>query len=337
MFFKKVDLISPPTGLFFRGGSHTSIFAGILTLLSYALICFFAMRYILEFVNRKKPSAYYVNRYIEDAGIYNFNSTSFFHYIYLTEKKNKDNIQFDFDSFRIIGFNSKTYSTFLIQNPPSYEKFEHWIYGLCNTETDGKDIEEIIKLSDLSKAACLRKYYNPETKIYYDINNPKFKAPKLEHGMANENYTFYGIIVERCKDDNLRKLAGYGQCKDKNSINELISSSIINIDILDHYPDVLNYNNPFQKYFYTINSMLYEKNFISNDLTFDPALIKTNYGIVFDNSRTQYTYVFEENVRIINNEAFELYDSDGKKIYGENGTVLTKSSGFVSSFTLYEK
>ena len=153
--------------------------------------------------------------------------------------------------------------------------------------------------------------------------------------MAHDNYVFYGLMIERCKNDNLRKLAGYGSCKDNKYIDELINSHVINFDILDHYPDVLNYKNPYQKYFYSLNSLLYKNSFIANELTFNPVLIKTNYGIVFDSSKTQYTYVFDENVRITNNRHYELYDDEGNKIYDENGNVKTESSDLVSTFTLY--
>lgn len=125
MFISKFDLITPPIGLHFRGkGSHSSIVSGIITLLAYIIIVYFAFRYSLEYVKKKKPTAYYVNRHVEDAGIYIFNSTSFFHYIFLTNKRSREIIEFDFDSFRIIGFTNKLYATFMNTNA-KYELFPH--------------------------------------------------------------------------------------------------------------------------------------------------------------------------------------------------------------------
>ena len=283
MFISKFDLLTPPIGLHFRGkGSHSSIFSGIITLLAYLIIIYFAVRYSLEFIKKKNPTAYYVNRQIEDAGIYNFNSTSFFHYIYLTTKKEREIVDFDFDSFRIIGFNTKGFQSFLSAHPLKYENAEHWIYGKCDIDTDVKDIKYLINIEEFSNVACLKKFYNQTTKKYYDINDTNFVAPKLLHGMTNKNYTFYQIIVERCKEDNLRNLSGLGACKSNDEIENSIENYWINIKILDNYPDVLNYNHPFEKYIFSLTSMIYTKSFIANDISFNPSLLKTNYGIVFD-------------------------------------------------------
>ena len=336
MFISKFDLITPPIGLFFRGkGSHSSIISGIITLLAYLIIIYFAIRYTLEFVKKKKPTAYYVNRNIEDAGIYNINSTTFFHYIFLNTKRKREIIDFDFDSFRIIGFSSKSYQTFLSNDPLKYEDVGHWIYGKCNLDTDAKDIKDLINIEEFEKSACIKKYYNFTTKTYYDVNDKNFIAPRIEHGMSNNNYSFYGVIVEKWKDDDLRKLSGLGPCKSKDSIDNIIKSSIINLKIIDNYPDVLNYKHPFKKYFYSMNSILYTNSFIANDINFNPALLKTNYGIVFDRSRIKYTYMFDEIIKVLNDEEYTLLDDEGKKIYDENGKEITISSGFVATFNIY--
>ena len=153
--------------------------------------------------------------------------------------------------------------------------------------------------------------------------------------MSNDNYSFYGLIVEKCKDDDLRKLSGLGPCKSKDSINNIIKSSIINLKIIDNYPDVLNYKHPFKKYFYSMNSILYTNSFIANDINFNPALLKTNYGIVFEISRIKYTYMFDEIIKVLNDEEYTLLDDEGKKIYDENGKEIRISSGFVSTFNIF--
>ena len=158
-------------------------------------------------------------------------------------------------------------------------------------------------------------------------------APKLVHGMTNENDTFYQIIVERCKEDNLRNLSGLGACKSNDEIENSIENYWINIKILDNYPDVLNYNHLFTNYFYSINNGLYKQSFTSIDINFNPALLKTNYGIVFDRARTIYTYMVDSGIRVANNEVIELIDDEGKKMYDENHEIKTKSSGlFLPSF-----
>jgi hypothetical protein len=338
MFLSKFDLITPPIGLFYRGkGSHSSVISGIITLLAYLIIIYFAVRYSLEYIKKKKPSAYYVNRHIDDAGSFNVNSTSFFHYLFLSTKRNREIIEFDFDSFRIIGFNSINYQAFLSAHPLKYENTDHWIYGKCDIDIDAndEDTKNLIPIQEFSKAACIKKYYNPANKAYYDVNDKNYVAPKIEHGMSNENYTFYSFIIEKCKDDDLRKLAGLGSCKNKDAIDSILKSSFINIKILDNYPDVLNYNQPFKKYLYSTNSLLYTDSFISNSINFNPALLKTNYGIVFDRSRIKYAYMFYETLKVMNDEAFSLVDEEGKKLYDENGKEITKSTGFIATFDIF--
>ena len=338
MFLSKFDLITPPIGLFYRGkGSHSSVISGIITLLAYLIIIYFAVRYSLEYIKKKKPSAYYVNRHIDDAGSFNVNSTSFFHYLFLSTKRNREIIEFDFDSFRIIGFNSINYQAFLSAHPLKYENTDHWIYGKCDIDIDAndEDTKNLIPIQEFSKAACIKKYYNPANKAYYDVNDKNYVAPKIEHGMSNENYTFYSFIIEKCKDDDLRKLAGLGSCKNKDAIDSILKSSFINIKILDNYPDVLNYNQPFKKYLYSTNSLLYTDSFISNSINFNPALLKTNYGIVFDRSRIKYAYMFYETLKVMNDEEFSLVDEEGKKLYDENGKEITKSTGFIATFDIF--
>ena len=338
MFLSKFDLITPPIGLFYRGkGSHSSVISGIITLLAYLIIIYFAVRYSLEYIKKKKPSAYYVNRHIDDAGSFNVNSTSFFHYLFLSTKRNREIIEFDFDSFRIIGFNSINYQAFLSAHPLKYENTDHWIYGKCDIDIDAndEDTKNLIPIQEFSKAACIKKYYNPANKAYYDVNDKNYVAPKIEHGMSNENYTFYSFIIEKCKDDDLRKLAGLGSCKNKDAIESIVKSSFINLKILDNYPDVLNYNQPFKKYLYSTNSLLYTDSFISNSINFNPALLKTNYGIVFDRSRIKYAYMFYETLKVMNDEEFSLVDEEGKKLYDENGKEITRSSGFIVAFEIY--
>lgn len=45
--------------------------------------------------------------------------------------------------------------------------------------------------------------------------------------MSNDNYSFYSVIIEKCKDDNLRKLAGLGACKNNDTIDSIIKSIVL--------------------------------------------------------------------------------------------------------------
>ena len=71
MFFKKCDLISPSITLYFKGESiHSSIFSGVLTIVSYLTIFSFSIYYTIGFIYRSNPNIYFYTRYVEEAGIW---------------------------------------------------------------------------------------------------------------------------------------------------------------------------------------------------------------------------------------------------------------------------
>ena len=143
-----------------------------------------------------------------------------------------------------------------------------------------KNYGHLIPEEERENSACIRKYYNPNTKKYYDIKDKKnFIWPNLAHGMSSNNYTYYGLIVEKCKDDELRALSGFGNCKNNEEIDNYITSNAIVLKFIDHYPDVLNYKEPFTKYFYSISNLLYQTSYTINHVNINPAMIKTQNGI----------------------------------------------------------
>ena len=212
MFLKKFDIVSPPITLYYKGDSmHSSIFSGILTIIVYIIIFIFGIFYALEFINKKNPTAFFFNKYIEDTGIFPLNSSSLFHYIQLRTTLEKDEDSIDFNSVRIVGIQGITIDNFPSTN---LESVPHWIYRLCNNTTDTKGIGYLITSETYLNCACIRKYYNPNTRKYYDTQSKDFVWPILAHGMSNQNSKFYGLIVEKCKNDNLRTLSGLGSCND---------------------------------------------------------------------------------------------------------------------------
>ena len=135
MIFKEIDFLSPQITLFYKGSlSHSSITSGILSLISFIIIIIFAIYYSLDFLKWQNPKAYYFIRFVDDAGVFPINSSSFFHYISLYHK---NEIQpFDLYTLRVIGF--ETYYSDYIYNK-NLSQFNHWIYGYCNFEKDVND------------------------------------------------------------------------------------------------------------------------------------------------------------------------------------------------------
>ena len=230
MFLKKFDIISPPITLYFKGDSmHSSIFSGILAIVVYLIIFIFGVYYALEFIYKTNPTAFFFNRYIEDAGLFPLNSSSIFHYINLSNTLDQISEPIDFDMVRIIGVEDIT-----INNYPfaDLKKVPHWLYGLCNNQTDTEGIEYLIESEEYFSCACIRKYFDPNTNQYYDTNHKKFKWPSVAHGMSNSNKIYYGIIVEKCKNDDLRTLSGLKYCKESEKIENYIYAQVITIYLI---------------------------------------------------------------------------------------------------------
>ena len=81
MLLKNIDMLSPEITLYQRGKkSHSSTFSRILTLVSYLIIISMGIYFSLDIIQRKNLSAFYFNRFVEDAGHFPLNNKSMFHF-----------------------------------------------------------------------------------------------------------------------------------------------------------------------------------------------------------------------------------------------------------------
>ena len=105
MFIKQLDYLSPTVTFYHKGFlSHSSILSGILSIISMALILAVAIYFSLDIIQRKNPTSFYFNRFVDNAGIFPLNSSSFFHFISISsDLGDLRNQGVDFKSFRIIG------------------------------------------------------------------------------------------------------------------------------------------------------------------------------------------------------------------------------------------
>lgn len=296
MFFKKLDMISPPITIFYKGNStHPSIFSGILTLMVYFVAFYFGIRYSIEYIRHQNPQVYYYNRYIEDAGNFPVNSSQIFSFVQVLDTASNTPAPIDFDSVRIIGLET-TVDLYKLNN--NLSEYNHWLYGRCNNSSDTDGISYLIDFDYFTESACIRKYYNKEDKKYYDTNDEKFIFPNILHGCSHPDRTFYGIVFEKCRNDSLKFLADGQYCNTKEHILKYIQRSSINLQLIDNYADVLNYENPFTKYFYSISNGLFEESYTTNHLNFNPATLITNDAILFDNDRKSLAYIFQQNEKV---------------------------------------
>ena len=294
MFIKQFDMLSPPITLNYKGESkHSSIFSAILTLIAYSIILAAGIYYALIFINKESPTAYFFNRHVDDAGIFPVNASSMFNFLQLY-KTDGSPVPTDFNKIEIIGTNVDIDS---YVNDRDLSKYNHWIYGQCNNDSDTEGISYLIDQDSFTECACIRKYYDKETKQYYDSTDKNFKWPSVQHGSSNPNVVFYGVFMKKCENTELRKK--YGEtCSSKEEIDKYLEHTFLIFRIIDHYADVLDYKKPFTKYIYAISSGIFEGSYTINHLNFNPALMQTHNGIFFDNIVEEPAYFFTLNEKI---------------------------------------
>ena len=190
MWLKKLDWLSPPITLYYRGeGSHVSIYSGLLSIVLYTIVIVATFYYALNFINREDPKAYFFNRYIEDAGSFPLNSTQMFHFIQLSDFKTNLKVPVDLSAFRIVGFDDVQAGEYK-DDPEIVKRKDHWIYGNCNNDTDTEGISYLINQDYYTESACIRKYYDKNKQKYYDTTDPNFRWPILLKGCSNPERTY---------------------------------------------------------------------------------------------------------------------------------------------------
>jgi hypothetical protein len=291
MIIQNLDFLSPKITLFFKGRhKHSSIFSGLITILSYSLIVASIIYYTLDFIDRSNPTIYFFNRFIEDTGAYPLNESSLFHYISLISASKNKTIIYDFNSIRIYGI-IRTLDSYIQKY--EYSENNHWEYTLCNYDEDltSKKLKNIIDKKTFSQSVCIKRYYSQEDKKYFNKGESGFLWPTLEHGSSHPNRSVYGIIIETCHNDSVKN-----NCNSIDEIESYFRRYAISLNFIDHYADALNYKEPFTYFINSITSGLTISTTISlNNMNFNPSLMRTHNGIIMDNLVNEKSYSFIKN------------------------------------------
>ena len=314
MFIKKFDYLSPPISFYYQGSlSHSSIISGIISIFSILIIMVVAIYFSLDIINRDNPSSsFYIEHFIEDIGTFPLNASYFFHFVTLNiEQMNSLDKRVDFRNFRIIGIDSY-YHLYLYDN--NLSKFDHWLYGYCNNESDTQGISYLIDFDFYFKSACIKKYFSSSDKKYYDIGDTKFRWPEIGHGIYHHNNKIYSLIIEKCKNNTINLILGDNTyCKTEEEIYASIGyKSTASLYFIDNYINILNYKNPYTKFINNIENIIQENGPIIH-LNFNPTSVKTHKGFIFDNTKIEMAFRYE-NIDIFpypnyhNNKFFTIYN-----------------------------
>ena len=316
MFLKKIDFISPEITLYYKGSlSHSSIISGIISLIFCFIMICISLYYFLMLIYRERdsPKVTNNNQYVEDAGIFPLNSSSFFHFISFAATYNHSSLyNFDFTVFNLIGL--ETYSQ-NYESDKDLKKYNHWLYGYCNKEIDIKGIENLVTQHFFTTSACIRKYYDSSSHKYYEVGDKNFRWPVTAHGTFNPQQQFYCIILIKCEQNILNNIFDKGYtCKNDEEISEItkIPSNRVEIhfNFIDHYVDILKYKEPIKKYFNRIESTIDVENYSINNIDLNPILINTQNGIIFNHYENTRSYYFDRNnifIKLIKGNIYMVY------------------------------
>ena len=198
----------------------------------------------------------------------------------------------DYDSIRIIGLTIQI--NLYAESNRNLSNITHWVYGSCNNDSDIKGIESLIKDDIYKNSACVRKYYNKEEQKYYSTDEKGFIWPSVDKGCSNYNRTFYGIVIEQCRNDSLKQ-----SCKSINEIKQYISTHSIEFHFINNYVNVYDYKNPIKKQLIYATNGLFESSYTTNHLNFNPVKVITNTGIIFNDKKEELSYFYDQNEKIM--------------------------------------
>ena len=292
MQFSDFDVVSDHNYIFFQGKTkHSSVFGAILSILSYIVICFFAVYFSLDVVYKKNPTSYFYKKFIPDAGAYYFSNESMFHYFQLLDENNT--VRIDNDAFVIIGANM--YVDYFLE-PYDLHKLSHWVYEKCEKDDLGvyKDIMEDKQFED---SVCIRKFYNATSKTIITNKDPNFKYPGMYHGTGTKvGFNIgYGTFILRCSNMTYRDTP----CKPEEEIIKEEEKLIrVKIGMIDNDFDVTIYKEPVISYFLDVKNHLTGNTMTNNNLNFNPVEIITDDGFLFETNKTKHSFRLDFNEKI---------------------------------------
>ena len=317
MFIKYLDFLSPRVTFYYKGLlSHSSIFSGILSVITIIAIIFFSIYYSLELFERKDPKAFHFNNFLKDVGEYEINTTSIFHFISIIRnfKDTSTNEPFDFTIYNIVGAQLYVDNYLNIAKYAGIQIIDHWLYGPCNKNKNTKNLDHLITYDFFEQSACIKSFYNHTERKYYDIGDPNFRWPTIAHGTYSDSNLIYGIYLQNCNNNILKRILGEGhQCKGNEEIEEYLNlrgSTIFHLYLLNNYVNVLNYKSPYINYFHRIETPFSNVQYTSHDINLSPANVTTHNGLATDNVEVNISYIFDkDDVYIKDKGEFDIYIS----------------------------
>ena len=314
MFIKYLDYLSPSISIYYKGNlTHSSVVSGVFSIIAIIAMIYLAVYFSLDLIRRDNPNAFYYNSYVEDAGIYNLNTSSLFHFINIQVNIRGNFAQetVDFTKLNIIGFQGALDNFLTIPlNQTTY--VSHWLYGPCNKDFHGKDLKDLITFDFFGQCACITKYFDKPTRKYYELGDPNFKWPTITHGTNHKNSTIYSLFITKCNNYLINEILGENsKCISDEEFSKYFrieGTRVINLYFVNNYINVLNYDFPSSSFFNKIEEVMKNNKYVYDEININPALITSYNGIALYNKKEEMSYVFDRSVSsIVDNSGTNLY------------------------------
>ena len=289
MILNKFDFISPQITLYYRKQErHVNPFSGCLTLTVYISILICSLMFIVQFISKSEPIIFFYKYYQDDVGFYYFNTSDFFHYVTLGSNV------IDYSSINIIGV-PKFIQSYTQDNTLSLLD-TYYIYGQCKEkDLKGLNINNFNESDFSTNGACIRKMYDKKQNKILTTEDEDFFYPDLRHGASNPNYNLYAVIIELCRNESE---FNDNKCKPTEQINAYTSTlTSVSLYVVDHIVNVEDYNQPIISFLNKISSGTITNSFNSNQLNFNPLIVKTDHGVLFSSYKEIKSHIFDQNVK----------------------------------------
>ena len=331
MPLSSIDLLSPKITLYYNGhNSHISHIGGLLSVLFLILIGVLTFKFLYDIFEPQMNSSFIYEQYNNDIRYKQaLDYSGINHFIQMYSHSNRGWFgEYDNKNVLIYGIKESNKNIYIEGDHTKIDLYntEHWLYDKCENVLEiNKNLFSHISqiISNYSKSICLRYYYNPSNKLYFEIGRQGYISPYLETHLINEKRYVYKIIIEKCYNNSIFTNKMNYNCK---SEYDIINYLGLYNDIFLHFSNneifPKNKKCPFKKYFYSISSSIRKLSLLENNIIFSPIKLITERGI-FNSKKEDLTFILKghyHNDRIINEEyktigIFNFYFRNNLLIY----------------------
>ena len=315
MPFSSLDFISPKITLNYNGhNSHSSRIGGFLSLCLLIIIFILIFYCFWDLINPKFCTSFIYDEDVITKKIFQkINYLGINHFIQIYSHNN-DGYFGNINNKNIIIYGIKENNKIYSNNNDEIvnlelSNIEHWLYDKCEKISDIHEklfskISNIV--SNYSSSICLRYYYNPTDKKYYEIGNEGYLEPFLETNSLKEKRNSYKIIIKKCINSPfIKNFMGF-ECNSENEINKYLG---IYKEIFIYFSNnkivPFNLKNPIKSYFYSLSSSLNNYSYFENNIIFIPTKVTINRGYFIQTHKNVMTYTLNSYYNIdknINND-----------------------------------